>query len=312
MTAPATRGRRWIRVIQVALVAVVVWYIWRALSDQWGSVRTSLATIDLRWSWLIASGVLVLIAHAVLVATWAAMLGTWGSRLPFWTAARIWSVSNLGKYVPGKVWQIGTMGVMALDAGVSPVAAAGSAILNTAVNITVGLAIAVIAGWRHLGALTGGNAFVGVGLLVMMVAGLASLPMIIPRLAPRLERMTGRPLGVVTIPPRAFAYAVAGNVVAWTLYGVAFQWMVNAVFVDAPGTTLDYVTAFAASYVAGYLALVLPAGVGVREAVVMEALKSFMGMALAPAAIIAAVSRLWLTVLEVIPGFLFLSLRPRR
>ena len=43
------------------------------------------------------------------------------------SAARIWTVSNLGKYLPGKVWAIAGMALMARQAGVSPAAATGSA-----------------------------------------------------------------------------------------------------------------------------------------------------------------------------------------
>jgi hypothetical protein len=44
---------------------------------------------------------------------------------PFWGRGAIWSVSNLGRYVPGKLWSIGAMGLMAQRAGVSPVARHG-------------------------------------------------------------------------------------------------------------------------------------------------------------------------------------------
>ena len=50
-------------------------------------------------------------------------------------------MSNLGRYVPGKVWQIGAMGVMAERSGVSPVAAVGSSLVIAIVNVIAGIAI---------------------------------------------------------------------------------------------------------------------------------------------------------------------------
>ena len=76
--------------------------------------------------------------------------------MSFADAARIWSVSNLGRYVPGKVWQIGAMTTMAERVGVSPIAAAGSAILNTVVNIATGFLVAIVAGWRAFDVLSKG------------------------------------------------------------------------------------------------------------------------------------------------------------
>lgn len=317
MSAPvppetARPSRPWYRALQLIIAALVVWFVGVALVRNWAEVRAHAAGLDLRWGWILASAALVLLTYGVLVLTWREMLRSWGAQLPFGTAARIWSISNLGRYIPGKVWQIGAMGKMAHDAGVSPVAAAGTAVLSTVVNISVGLAIAVLAGWPQLDALSDGRRVLAIALLAGAIAGLTALPLVLPRLVPWLERRMGRPVGTGTVPMRAIAIAIVGNAVAWLLYGVAFQWLTIGVLGSARGTALDYITVFAASYVVGYLFLILPAGVGVREAVLVEALRLFGLAAIGPAAIMAVVSRLWLTVLEVIPGFLFLALRPRR
>ena len=64
--------------------------------------------------------------------------------------------------------------------------------------------------------------------------------------------------------------------------------------------------AFAASYIVGYLALFLPGGIGVREAVFIALMKDSIGIG--PAAALAAVSRIVLTINEVgaaVPFLLF-------
>ena len=50
-----------------------------------------------------------------------------GSDCDGWTAARIWTVSSLGKYIPGKVWAVAGMALMSKEAGIEPWAATGSA-----------------------------------------------------------------------------------------------------------------------------------------------------------------------------------------
>ena len=49
-----------------------------------------------------------------------------------------------------------------------------------------------------------------------------------------------------------------------------------------------------------------PGGVGVREAVLVLAMPRFQLASVADAAVIAVASRLWLTVLEIVPGVLLL------
>ncbi|MGH7593543.1 MAG: UPF0104 family protein, partial [Gemmatimonadales bacterium] len=65
--------------------------------------------------------------------------------------------------------------------------------------------------------------------------------------------------------------------------------------------------AFTTSYVIGYLALFLPAGIGVREAIMVALLKDSIGIG--PAAAIAVASRITLTVNEVGAALPFLLFR---
>ena len=52
-----------------------------------------------------------------------------------------------------------------------------------------------------------------------------------------------------------------------------------------------------------------PGGVGVREAVLVLAMPRFGLASAADAAVIAITSRLWLTILEILPGLLLLQRR---
>ena len=279
---------------------------------QWRTFRDVPLDIEVRWEWLLASGALVLLTYGLLIQTWRWMMSTWGAHLPFWTATRIWMVSNLGNYLPAKqAVQIGAMSWLAQQAGISPTAAAGTAVLNTLVNIAVGLALAIGLGWRELDVLAQGHAAIGIILLAAMALGLATLPYTMPAVLGFTARTTGKALDVGPIPHRAVVIAIGANLVAWILYGVAFQWMVLGILGSAPGGVVAYVTVYAASYVIGYLIFFLPAGIGAREGAMLAALPVIGLAAGAPALLITVGSRLWITVLQVLPGVLFLARRGR-
>jgi uncharacterized membrane protein YbhN (UPF0104 family) len=73
----------------------------------------------------------------------------------------------------------------------------------------------------------------------------------------------------------------------------------------AAGGYAEYLAAYTISYLVGYLALFAPAGLGVREGAMVTVL-AYAGLATRPqAALVALASRVWLTLLEVVPGFLF-------
>ena len=258
-----------------------------------------------RWGLIALSGAVFLLAHAVLVATWRTVLSCWGEQLPFWSAARVWSVSNLARYVPGKIWQIGAMGAMARELHVSPLAASGSALLGTLVNIIAGFVVALVSGRRLL--LQRLPPEMQGLVIVALAAGCAALllaPVIIPRLAPVAARVMRRPVEA-TLPTRAVVYSLIGNVVAWLVYGAAFQLFVAGMLGESAGGYPAYLAAYTSSYLIGYIFLFAPAGVGFRETAMLEFLQ-LAGLATHPqAALVTLTSRIWLTLLEVTPAIFF-------
>jgi hypothetical protein len=288
----------------------------RALAHQWGAVRASAAAVRPGWLLVGASALPVLAAYAILVETWRSTLRAWSSGLSFLQAARITFVSNLGKYLPGKVWQIAAMGVMAKQQGVSPVAATSSSLLVNAANVLSGFALVLVTGARVLDLSARSGRAIAVGLVAAAALGLAALPLVVPRLAALAARATGRSFGVPTVPPRAIAVATAGTAAAWVLYGVGFRWFALAMLGAAPGSAAAWIAAYTVSYLVGYLAVFAPGGIGVRETMLVASLAGLGLTTQAEAWVVAVASRLWLTVLEVTPGVLFLtrdalSRRPR-
>ena len=90
---------------------------------------------------------------------------------------------------------------------------------------------------------------------------------------------------------------------------LAFSLFAHGVSPRATGNALSYIAVYTGSYLAGYLALFAPGGVGVSEAVLVLAMPRFGLASAADAAIIAITSRLWLTILEILPGLLLFRRR---
>jgi hypothetical protein len=285
----------------------VLWFAYRALRGSWGELLRQPLPARVGWGWVATSMATFALAYLVLIQTWRTIVATWDRQLSFIDAARIWLVSGLGRYVPGKLWAIAAMGAMAQRAGVSPVAATGSSILNVVVNIAAGFVVVMATGWRLLAFPYAGAPAIAVTIVVLAVTLLMAVPWLTPQLLRVAERVTGRSAVLGTPPHRAIGYAVVGNVVAWVLYGLAFQLLARALYGTASGGLAAYVAVYALSYLVGYLALPAPAGVGVREAS-MITLMPAAGLASAPQAMILAIaSRLVLIILDILPGLAFLG-----
>ena len=304
--APGGRRRLW-RVIQVVFVLAVLAGIAVAIYRQAGDIRTRLAEVDPRWAPIALSGFIVLASYGVLIQTWRAVVGAWEARIGFWDAARIWSVSNLGRYVPGKLWQIGAMAAMARERGASPVASIGSALVVNIVNVITGGLVVLATGARVLDVLHPGARQNAILLVALLGLSFLLLPVLLPPAVSLAARVARLDAPIPRIPGRTLWMAALGTGVAWVLYGLAFEQLAAGVLGRAPGASAAYISVYTSSYLVGYLFLPAPAGVGVRE----WALKAgFVALGLgsdADAWVIAVASRLWLTVLEVLPGLLFIA-----
>lgn len=294
---------------QLALLGALLWYAGRPLLRDWAQVEGRLASLSPRWGTVLLSGLVVLLSYLLLVETWRRVMSAWGTRLSFGTTARIWFISALGRYVPGKVWQIGAMTVLAQQAGVSPVVATGSSVVVNLVNVLAAFVVVLATGARAVDVPGSGWAA-----MLLLAGALASAPWLLPWLAGFAERVTGRPIEMRRVPARSLVIAAAGCILAWMLYGVAFWLLARAVLPVPPGAgdLGGYVAVYTASYIIGYLVLFAPGGIVARESTMTVAFTRLGLAGGADALLLAVASRLWLTVLEIVPSLLFLLARPPR
>jgi len=295
-----------VRALQATVVLGTLWLASRQLAGHWGAFRHDTAAMRPRWSFVLGSAALVLTCYALLVHAWRTLVAAWGTPLPFWTAARVWSVGNLARFAPAPlVATTGAIGLLGKAAGVSPVAAAGSAVLGTLLNLGTGLVVLSIAGARLLPVVA--PRIPPALLTAVGVAGLVALPLVVQPVARLAGRVLRRAIDVPRLPPRALWTAVTLNVAAWFLYGLAFRLLALAFFPGSGGGWVAYTAVFTFGYLIGWLFLPAPAGVGPREWALSLALATLGLLSPVQAAVVIVTSRLVLTLLEILPGVAFLA-----
>jgi hypothetical protein len=291
---------------QWIFAALVVWYAAQSLTGQWNEVGARLRAVQPVWTLIAAASVLVLLTYALLIEAWRRVLAAWSARLGWPDAARIWLASNLGKYVPGKVWSILAMGALARERGVSPLAAGGSAVLMQAMAVATCAAVAVA-----FGAAAIQSPWSRAAAAVVIVAAIFLAPRLVSPAFAAARAITGRDFATPPVPGRAVSIAATSTLLVWLVSGIAFRMIANA-FGVTRGDLASYISVYAASYLAGFVALFAPGGIGVREGALVATMQRA-GLASAPeAAVIALASRLWLTALEVVPGLIALLVVQRR
>jgi uncharacterized membrane protein YbhN (UPF0104 family) len=104
--------------------------------------------------------------------------------------------------------------------------------------------------------------------------------------------------GVALPGARVIAGLALGYVVYWALTGLAFAALVRAMFPLAASDVPLVIAGYSASYAVGFLSLLTPGGLGVREGVLVLALAPIMPAG--PALVVALVSRLWMMLFELL------------
>jgi len=239
---------------------------------------------------LLASAVLsVWVAYGLLIDGWRRLIVGWGQNVEYRSAVKIWCVSNLGRYLPGKVWSVAGLAVLAKRAGASGGAATGSALTMQALAIATGACVVAVAAPAAISLPQLGLTLVFALTVIWTLATSGLTARIVRWVRPALE---WRPLSA-----RASLLAAAANLIAWVVYGVAFWLLAKGILPQSNLSIRGAVGVFAAGYVVGFLALFAPGGIGVREAVFVALLAPRLGSGEAVA--LAVGSRLLLTLTEV-------------
>ena len=278
----------------------------RKLVANWAELRAQSIQWEVRIGWLIAAVAIVWLAYAVLVAAWRGVVVSMHQRLGFWEAARICMVSNLGKYIPGKVWAIAGNAMLAQQAGVDAPAAVAGALVLQALALASGVALVAVLGPTALR--SAGTWYIGaaVTLGLASVVGVALLTS--QRALTLLRRWWPPQLPMITpIPGRIMAVAFAANVLAWGAYGLAFQCLLRGLVAASLLGWAQATTVYTISYLVGLIAVFAPAGVGPRESVFYLLLAGPLGPKLALA--MALATRVLLTVTELGSAIPFLMVR---
>jgi hypothetical protein len=302
---PGARRRLFVAA-QWLLAVAIVWYAVAALRGQWAAAGERLQSIRPQWGWIAIATLIVLATYLLLIETWRRIVLSTGQRLAFADAARIWFVSNLGKYVPGKIWSIAAMTMMAKESNVSAAAAAGSSVLIQLVTIAAGIGVVLVTG-----AQTVDQPALALVIAILIMAILGSLPALLPRLGRIAASLTGKEITLPRIPASVVWMCIASSVISWVAYGVSFQLFVRGTLGNAAGATSSYIAVYAASYIIGFLALFAPGGAVVRESAIVTGMLRFGLSGQADALAIAVLSRVWLTITELLPGFAYMALGKR-
>jgi hypothetical protein len=267
----------------VILVGVVFFFALRAkataedLIVHWQSL--SLVSIGL-------SFLIVLIAFGLAAALWWGLIRLFGGQVKGYETFRIYFLSSLPRYIPGSIWGYVGRTYLVERQGVRRPIAVLSTLVEIGLFVGSGVAIGL---WYWLKMPAAGLA--GIAIAVVLIIGVAYVSLVLNPDRHWSLRTT-----------LAAAATVGGYLAFWLVYGLSiailFQELVPAMGAEE---MVSITSGFALSWLAGFLMILVPGGLGIREAAIVITIGPVAGTTVA--IFVAILSRFLNLVAD---GFLFM------
>ncbi|MEE9470704.1 MAG: lysylphosphatidylglycerol synthase domain-containing protein [Gemmatimonadota bacterium] len=306
-------GLRWKRFgvaafLLLALVFVALFLVrgWSALEGLGGPAESGDWRVSPRW---LLAGLGLGTANLLgMAALWVWLARRFGERIKYMEGIPAWLGANLGRYIPGKVWQLAGLAAYMRGKGHSSSVAVLSALALQIVVLVTGLLAAVLALGGRIEKAFGGSVLVP----ILMAAGLLLLlhPAILRRSTAGLARLLREdsgdgPGGKATgqareEAPKSGETLLIGlaTLAAWWLYGVGLWCIAAGLLEDPIGDPVTLMGIYAASYVVGYIALISPGGLVVREGAMILLLATVLSVPAGVGTVLAVAARVWAIVCE--------------
>jgi len=256
--------------IVIGIAGVV--FVGRTLISKWDEVSDAFSQVDAIN--LVLSLLLGLAAMTSIGWIWVTMIVARSHNVRHRNAMSWYFTGQLGKYVPGGIWPIVGRAELAVRNGIPRLdayASTGLSLVTTyaAAVVTIGIGAAATNGHRLIAAL------IAIGLVAAYAAfSQPSLRAIIIRIASRVS-----PSASSLTDPKRLARLTVVHVPAWILMSLSTS--VTATAFGAKISIADMIFITSTSWLAGFVVVGVPGGIGVREAVFTSLAGGIIGTPLA-------------------------------
>lgn len=233
-------------------------------------------------------------------AVWKTILKADATAVAWHGAARIFFLSQMGKYLPGGIWTFVAGGEFGREAGLTRSTTIASFMLALYLSILAGAALAVATVPQYRSDIP--------GILVGLLAAAVALSLLF---VTSVRRWMAGKLKLQIVDPIRLIIAFAFSVVVWCFAGAQLYALTHAIGIALPLSNFWLFSGFyALAWIAGFLVVIAPAGLGAREATLIMLLTTV--MSLPEASVVALLSRILVTIADLVAAALVLAIGDRK
>jgi len=295
-------------ILKWSVFGAIIIFIILFFFEHTSQVKEILLRVKIGWFFPLI--VLILLSSLSKAASWARLLQAMGCDLSLTHLVAIWCYSLGGKYVPGSIWMMAGRVYQLKNAGVSMKIATYSAGIEQIVTLSAGILIVLVTPdiYQHLNLPPWiGLPFVPFTLIILFpnVLGDIVWKFGVRRIDFRLSSTPSFKIMLQYFLFNLFSYIIVGIAVL-VMFRVFDVETSEISIINTPGIN-------AAGFVVGYLSLLTPGGIGVREGVFAFLLSKY--TYLTAAVLIAFSLRIWSVVADgigILSAHLYFYLQHRK
>ena len=281
-----------IPILKVSIILMIFYFLGRALYRNWGQIDFEQLHFNVP---LLIVSVFFLFGFFLMFAFgWKSIFKGIGVSLPFFKGLKIIFYSQLGKYLPGKIWTWAGRIYFCQELGVPVSKTFLSMVLEFALATISGILIFLVAFLISPRFKININPFLLI--IVVIISFIAIHPKVLTKIINFFLCLLKKEPIRIDLNFSQICSIMGCYFIIWFCFGIAFYFLINSVTFITPSKIPIITGSFAVSSTIGVIALFAPAGLGVREGILTLLLSNFFPLSLA--ILLSFLCRIWVSVGE--------------
>ena len=268
MITPSTK-QIVIRIVKLLILILVILAMGRVVYKAWLQYQAMDVKPTIQWGYYILAGLVYQLALVPLALFFHRLLIQFHQQPTRWESVRAHICGHVGKYIPGKALVVIIRTALVQSPRTNSAVAAAAAFLETLTLMAVGglLSCAFLSwvAWQT------GNYYLVLGAFaVLLAAGLPTIPSVFLWIVQKIgkSKIAAGLNDIQRLPARQLLFGWSMATLCWLGFAISYWFVLKSIGISGIGfleslPQLTGVVAFAVS--AGFMILVLPGGLGVRD-----------------------------------------------
>jgi uncharacterized membrane protein YbhN (UPF0104 family) len=294
------------KLIALIIVGAIFYFLFRSLHESYSQLLEY--DIQINVFRIVASFILLLLCYPLTPIVWMKILDSLNEKISFQKAFSIFYISQLGKYLPGRIWAFVGQIHLTQQEGIPAKKALVCSLLFQVLN-----AIGTIYAFT-ISFLFWDKYPLAIRLLLFFLVLIVSILFLRSDIFERavtfiLHKVLKRDARV-QVDKTILAYIFTILLLSWIVFGVAYYFLICSFYPISKINGVIFAGIHAISWLIGYFTFLTPGGLGIREGVQVYMLHLFIPLPIS--IVIALASRIWLTIGELTVALIPLLLRIKR